>query len=209
MNEAPAMSAKGEKTRTEIVETAKALFYQKGYHHTSFTDIVDAAGILRGNIYHYFKTKDDILAAVVEQRLSEFRKMLAQWDAAYAEPKARLGRFAEMLISRQEDLARYGCPVGTLNAELGKAQAADNPAKPLLDLFRDWLARQFESLGYGEDSDALALHLLGRAQGITVITHVYRDPGLLAGEVGRLQAWIEALQPVRATGRSARARTRS
>ncbi len=207
MNAAPAMSAKGEKTRSEIVDTAKQLFYEKGYHPTSFTDIVDAAGILRGNIYHYFKTKDDILAAVVEQRLAEFRAMLGEWDKTEVAPKARLARFAEMLIGRRDDLSRYGCPVGTLNAELGKA--ADNPAKPLFDLFRDWLVRQFEALGHGEESDALALHLLGRAQGIAVITHVYRDPRLLADEVGRLRAWIEALAPVRAAGRTRRAETRS
>ncbi len=55
------MLSKGDKTRAEIVEHAKSLFYQRGYDGTSFTDIVNAVGVYRGNINYYFKTKDDIM----------------------------------------------------------------------------------------------------------------------------------------------------
>jgi AcrR family transcriptional regulator len=44
------MLSKGDKTRAEIVEHAKSLFYARGYDGTSFTDIVNAAGVYRGNI---------------------------------------------------------------------------------------------------------------------------------------------------------------
>lgn len=205
------MSSKGEKTRTEIVEAAQGLFYHQGYHHTSFSDIVDAAGILRGNIYHYFKSKDDILDAVVAQHLAQFAAMLANWEQQESQPHQRLLRFTEMLIGRQGDLMHYGCPVGTLTGELGKNSAAENPAQPLFDLFRQWLAHQFEALGHGKEADTLALHLLGRAQGITVISHVYRDPKLLKREVGLLQDWLTGLKPPRlkAAARPARAKTRS
>lgn len=205
------MSTKGEKTRTDILEAAQDLFYHQGYHFTSFSDIVDAAGILRGNIYHYFKTKDDILTAVIEQRLAQFGAMLDGWEQELDEPRARLLRFAEMLIGRQDDMVHYGCPVGTLTGELGKTSGAHNPAQPLFNLFRKWLARQFQALGYGAEADALALHLLGRAQGITVVTHVYRDPKLLEREVGLLQDWLASLKPpkIKAAARPARAKTRS
>ena len=44
------MSSKGDQVRHLIVETANRLFYEVGYNHTSFTDIVDAPDVQRGNI---------------------------------------------------------------------------------------------------------------------------------------------------------------
>ena len=48
-------------------------------------------------------------------------------------------------------------------------------------------------LGRKQDADALALHLLGRAQGIAVISHVYRDKKLLGREADQLKDWIEQI----------------
>ena len=70
-----AMASKGEKTRNDIIACAKNLFYQHGYEATSFSEIVSASGLFRGNIYHYFKSKDDILAAVIAQRRSDYRRL--------------------------------------------------------------------------------------------------------------------------------------
>ncbi len=188
------MSAKGEKTRTEIVDAAKDLFYRKGYHHTSFSDIVEGAGVLRGNIYHYFRTKDELLAAIIERRLAEYTATLERWDSDYLDPVQRLKRFARMLVERGDDLVQYGCPVGTLNAELGKArQEAGNPARALMDLFSKWLTCQFEALGYGKEARLTALHLLGRVQGISVISHVYEDADILQREVTDLEGWIDGI----------------
>lgn len=194
--DAPPLSAKGEKTRADIIDSAKALFYERGYSGTSFSDIVDAAGVYRGNIYHYFKSKDDILQAVVTQRLDEFRAMLESWDEEYPQPKDRLVRFVRMIADNGSDLVRYGCPIGTLNTELGKKESElKRSARALFDLFCGWLAAQLAALGQGKDADALALHLLGRAQGISVIVHVYEDAKLLKREVEGLEAWIYDLPP--------------
>jgi AcrR family transcriptional regulator len=65
-------------TREHIVRTADELFYRQGFQHTSFAD---AVGISRGNFYYHFKTKDEILAAVIGARITERRRMLGQWDA--------------------------------------------------------------------------------------------------------------------------------
>jgi len=67
-------------TRDHIVEAADHLFYQQGYEHTSFSDIADAVQISRGNFYYHFKTKDEILDAVIEARLANTQKMLDQWE---------------------------------------------------------------------------------------------------------------------------------
>lgn len=204
----PAMSSKGEQTRTGIVEAARNLFYRKGYHHTSFTDIVEEAGVVRGNVYHYFKTKDDLLGAVIEQHLAEYKALLETWEQEKTTPLKRLKRFARMLIARSDDLSQFGCPIGTLSTELGKNPTSEpNPARALLDLFKDWLTRQFILMGFGGDAEKLALHLLGRAQGISILTHVYRDTDWLADEVKQMEVWLTSLVPKPAPVKTARKKT--
>ncbi len=188
------MLSKGEKTRAEIVDRAKALFYERGYDGTTFTDIVEAVGVYRGNINYYFKTKDDILKAVIERHLEEFAALLSAWSDSHPDPRDRLLDFAHMIVAREAALTRYGCPIGTLNTELGKDRVElQQSARALFDLFRAWLAEQFRALGRAGDADALALHLLGRAQGVAVIAHVYQDGDLLRREVAALEAWIKTV----------------
>lgn len=189
------MASKGEKTRADIVECARALFYEHGYDGTSFSQIVDATGLFRGNIYHYFKTKDDILGAVVERYLEDYHALLSRWEREHDEPRARLRAFVDMIVGRKAELVDYGCPIGSLNTELGKERRElQRVARGLFDLFREWLAARFEELGRSkQDADALALHLLGRAQGIAVISHVYQDAHLLEREASQLKDWIDRL----------------
>ncbi len=188
------LQAKGEKTRNEIIECAKDLFYHKGFEATSFSDIVDAAGVNRGNIYHHFKSKDDILRAVIEQRLQEFAALLASWESQLADPRARLIAFVHMVVARQDELARYGCPIGSLNTELGKDRPVlQHEARKLFDLFRDWLAQQLALLGVAEAGQAMAMHVLGRAQGIALMAHVYNDSAYLLRETTQLEDWLKQL----------------
>jgi AcrR family transcriptional regulator len=202
------MSSKGEQTRNEIVEAARNLFYRKGYHHTSFTDIVEESGIMRGNVYHYFKTKDDLLDAVINQNLAGYNAMLESWAQEKTTPLKRLKRFTRMLVAESDSLSQFGCPIGTLSTELGKnPDSAPNPARALLDVFKDWLANQFRLMGFGNDAEKLAMHLLGRAQGISILTHVYRDPDWLADEVKQMEAWLNSLAPKPALAKTARKKT--
>ena len=186
--------SKGEKTRADIVGCAKQLFYELGYDGTSFSDIVEASGLYRGNIYHYFKTKDEILKAVINQHLEEFRALLSQWEKEHIDPKARLQAFVGMIAGRKVELVKYGCPIGSLNTELGKDRRdLQKAARALFDLFRDWLASRFTELNRADEAEVLALHLLGRAQGIAVMSHVYQDAKLLRRETDQLHAWIAQL----------------
>jgi len=103
-------------------------------------------------------------------------------------------RFVEMITDHEAELVRFGCPIGSINTELGKARRdLQRSAKALFDLFRDWLTTQFVALGREAEAQSLALHLLGRAQGISLIAHVYQDAAVLQREVATLRAWVDAL----------------
>jgi AcrR family transcriptional regulator len=57
---------KPEVRRQEIITAARQLFQEKTYENTSMQDVMDQLGIAKGTIYHYFKSKEELLAAVVE-----------------------------------------------------------------------------------------------------------------------------------------------
>lgn len=188
------MPRKSERTRQKIVEAANQLFYHKGYNHTSFSDVVEAAGVPRGNIYYYFKSKDDILRASIAFRLERIENMLQSWSDSYRTPVERLHRFLEILPGSADSLAHYGCPMGSLNVELGKEQdELQAQARALFEAFEGWLADQFSELGYAGRARELAQRLLAFGQGITTMTQVYRNTQFLHRETRRLEKWIDRL----------------
>ena len=183
-------------TRAQIVEAADGLFYRQGFEHTSFTDIAEAVRISRGNFYYYFKTKDEILAAVIAARLQSTRAMLERWEAEGATPADRIRSFIDILIANKAKIKRYGCPVGTLTGELAKlSHDARGEANKLFTLFRSWLKRQFELAGRRKDADALALHLLARSQGVATLANAFRDEKFIRREVQEMYDWLDAQIP--------------
>lgn len=188
-------------TRDHIVEAADRLFYQRGYEHTSFSDIAEAVKISRGNFYYHFKTKDEILGAVIGLRLASTRTMLERWETEGSDPADRIRRFIDILITNRAQIMRHGCPVGTLCNELAKLDhVARADANQIFTLFRDWLGRQFALLGREADADALAMHLLVRSQGVATLANAFRDEAFIRQEVERMAAWLEA-QAARGTRR--------
>ncbi|WP_336079354.1 TetR/AcrR family transcriptional regulator [Thalassospira sp. CH_XMU1448-2] len=179
-------------TRDRIIETADRLFYQQGFEATSFADIASAVGISRGNFYHHFKTKDDILDAVINQRLANTEQMLDRWEISGNDPSERIRSFIHILIVNGEKIRKFGCPVGTLSSELAKLNhSAQSDAAGLFTLFRSWLCRQFVALGFGAKSDALAMHILGRSQGVATLANAFDDDGFLKSEVTLMCNWLD------------------
>jgi len=181
-------------TRDHIVESADHLFYRQGYEHTSFSDIADDVQISRGNFYYHFKTKDEILGAVIEERLAYTQRMLDRWEAEGTSPVDRIHSFIHMLVANRADIKRYGCPVGTLCSELAKLNhASREEANKLFTLFRTWLRRQFAALGRAQDADMLAMHLLARSQGVATLANAFHDEKFIRQEVKLMCDWLESI----------------
>ncbi|WP_374369332.1 TetR/AcrR family transcriptional regulator [Dongia sp.] len=181
-------------TRSQIVAAADNLFYRQGFAHTSFADIAAAVDLSRGNFYYHFRTKDEILEAVIAARLEKTQAMLDRWELDGDNPQARIRSFIHILIANRADIKRYGCPVGTLSTELAKlGHAAQDEANQLFTLFRLWLRRQFAALGRKADADALALHLLARSQGVATLANAYHDEAFIRREVAMLEDWLQTI----------------
>lgn len=187
------MTEAKQDNRERIIEAANRLFYIKGYNQTSFADVANEVGISKGNLHYHFRSKDDLLEAIIALRIMVIQQNLARWDEEYPDAKDKLRRFAQMLLNEETDVVRYGCPLGSLNMELGKYQRElRNKSRKMFDLFQQWLEKAFQQMGC-KDSTALSTHLLTMVQGAALMTYVYADGELLKSECKNIIEWIDSL----------------
>ena len=177
--------------RERLLAAARTLIHHQGFRPTTLADIAKTSGIPLGNVYYYFKTKEDLGAAVIKGRAAEFRDLFDEWDRILPDPHRRLAAFIDFVEAHREELARHGCPVGSLCQELDKetvplAEKADG----ILQQQVDWAIGQFRALGRG-DAEGLGAYFVAMLQGITLVAHARRDPGMLEHQAARLRAWLE------------------
>src|SRR6266478_2300770 len=179
--------------RTRLIETAMKLAYKHGFRQTSLADIAEAAHVPVGNVYYYFKTKEELGEAVVERRLEEIRAFRAEMGRL-SSPKERLVAFLDSIQRNKDQLARGGCPLGGLCAELHKEGGA--LAKKSAELYSEpmaWLEKQFRAAGHEEYARELSAHLFCAFQGMAAVAHAANDSDLVVMEVKRLKDWIGTL----------------
>ncbi len=184
----------GDDTKQRILKQADRLFYQQGFNATSIGHIVKATGLSKGNITYHFNTRQAILTGIVENRLKKIDRLLIETDAQYQSAVDRLIRFCEMLLSEEQQLVHYGCPMGTLTTELSKNQPTlYQITLPMFQRFLCWLTRQFIDLNFTEaKAHENAMDLLAKVQGISVITHVFKDKTFLNTAINQIKTEIHA-----------------
>ena len=179
--------------RERLVEGVREVIYQQGVEKTTIADVARAADVPVGNVYYYFKTKDELVAAALESHAHDVRATLESLER-HRSPQARLKALVRALTGQRELTARYGCPLGSLCSELDKRDddAFDGACASLLQLPVDWAEQQFRSMGRRDARD-LAVALIAAYQGIALLTNTFRDPELMNREARRLERWIDAL----------------
>jgi TetR/AcrR family transcriptional repressor of nem operon len=178
--------------RQRLVEGARLLLRQQGVEKTTLADIAQAAHVPVGNVYYYFKTKDELVQAAIDAQAQDIQTMLASLDR-HRTPKARLKAFVRAITDQREIAALYGCPHGTLCSELSKRDDDLQRATPILmQLFIDWAEQQFRSMGRRDARD-LAVAIIASYQGIMLLTNTFREPELVVREARRLDRWIDSL----------------
>ncbi len=85
-----AKSATASERRTEILKSAAAAFRRRGYHGASVDEIASALEMTKGNLYYYFKNKEEILFACHEYSLDMLLALMAEVQADTASPEAKL-----------------------------------------------------------------------------------------------------------------------
>ncbi|AHL70410.1 TetR family transcriptional regulator [Bacillus pumilus] len=101
MTSAQSGAGKSEKTKQKIVTASRDLFAKKGYSETSVRDILEAAEISKGNLYHHFKGKEFLFLHIMEE---DHRFMMETWH----EEKQALHRAIDKLAGFAELLSQMG-----------------------------------------------------------------------------------------------------
>jgi AcrR family transcriptional regulator len=82
----------------EVLETAARIFHERGYADSTIQDVADALGILKGSLYYYIDSKEDLLFRLLEQVHDEVDELLEQIISRDALPMERLALYARKLM---------------------------------------------------------------------------------------------------------------
>ena len=72
--------------KNEILDAAAVLFMKKGFDNTSTNDILDAVGIARGTLYHHFKSKEEVMDALIDRQMEKILSAARQAAADLSVP---------------------------------------------------------------------------------------------------------------------------
>jgi AcrR family transcriptional regulator len=96
--------------RDQLVETAGRLFYREGYHATGIDRILAEAGVAKMTLYKHFRSKEELILAVLAKRSAQFRESFAQFlEAKKRTPERELLAVFDWLIAWVESKEFRGC----------------------------------------------------------------------------------------------------
>jgi AcrR family transcriptional regulator len=168
--------------------------HRQGFRATTIADVAHAAGVPLGNVYYHFRTKDDLGLTLIAEHRAQLEASFAQWEERYDEPAQRLHALLASVRETRADIARWGCPRGSLCQELEKGEGPlAEAASGLLRAQVDFAARQFRGLGHGARSRTLAYDLIASLQGASLLAQALRSPDALASALRRIEEWLSSL----------------
>jgi AcrR family transcriptional regulator len=101
-------SEQAARTRQAVLDTARRLFFTRGYAETSLQDIADELGVVKANVYYYFRTKDSLIAELLAERVRELEALLDEVEGL-TDPDGRAMRlidgFVEQVVIAHRSLA--------------------------------------------------------------------------------------------------------
>jgi AcrR family transcriptional regulator len=180
--------------RDRLIDAASQLFYEQGVERTTIADIATAADVPLGNVYYYFKTKDDVVDAVVSMRMGEIEATHAALETMYDTPVDRLKGLFKSLSGQAEIIAQRGCPIGSLCTELSKRGPGPDPnSAKLMQALIDLAEQYFQEMGRS-DAHELAIEMITSYQGTAVLANATASSELMRREADRIDRWIDELQ---------------
>lgn len=177
--------------REHIVDTALRLYRANGVAGTTLKDVAGAAGIPLGNMYYYFRTREDLVRAALEACEGELLDLLAALSPL--PPRAWFEGYFDWLLADPGGAAQFGCPFGTLASELrALGDPAATRAAQTVRLYLDALRTRTGALGLPlTDADDLFVAV----QGAYTVARTLNDPDLFRRGILRLRAGAPQLRP--------------
>ncbi|MGW1795637.1 TetR/AcrR family transcriptional regulator [Streptomyces sp. NPDC001984] len=180
--------------RQRLTAAAARVLHEQGVERTTLSDIAREADVPVGNVYYYFKTKDELVRAALSEHSAHLDELTGRLEQL-ADPRDRLKGLIEAWVDQRDVAARHGCPTGTLAVELDKRAdgTLDAEVGAVIRRLLDWAGRQFRELDLSEPED-LALTLISAYQGMSLLANALREPDIMTREGARLLRWLDSLQ---------------
>ncbi len=178
--------------RERLIQSADSLILKRGFKQTTLSDIAEDSGVPLGNVYYYFKTKEDIGKTVIESRLRELKHFLSECSEATT-PRDRLLAFLDYPSELRIRLVNNGCPLGTLSYELSRNDTdLRETSRELIKTLLEWSTSQFSEMGVSEP-EAHGLQFVSNLQGMSLVANTLQDVEIIDIMVERTRSWIESL----------------
>jgi len=189
--------AKRSNKRERLIDAAIQLFYQQGFHQTTIADIAKLSDVPLGNVYYYFKTKDEICSAVIKARHTEVKELISELDNLPTSLE-RIQGLINFYLSKAEQVSHYGNIFSSLVQELSKHESTlANDAKEILTAIINWLDVQFKDY-LGTDNSEFsfdsAMQLFASIQGMQILTLSFQDPKVTERQTTLLTKWLKSLK---------------
>lgn len=167
-------------TRDRLIESARFLFWERGFAGTSMADLLSHAGVNSGSFYHFFESKEALLREVLQTYLGGLRPMIV--DPAFAQTEEPVERIFAILAGYRDRIlqtdCKYGCPLGRLALEI---DPENRPAHQLIaENFQGWIGAIRECLEQlrdrlpeGADAESLATYVLAVMEGGVMLSRSY------------------------------------
>jgi TetR/AcrR family transcriptional repressor of nem operon len=138
-------------TRDRLINSARYLFWERGFAGTSMADLLAHAQVNSGSFYHFFESKEALLRAVLEGYLHALRPMIV--DPAFSQTEEPVERIFAILAGYRERIlstdCQYGCPLGRLALEI---DPENRPAHKLIaENFQGWIGAVRECVEQAKD----------------------------------------------------------
>jgi AcrR family transcriptional regulator len=181
-----------EGKRERLIASATELIYRQGVERPTLAQIAEAAGVPPGNVYYYFKTKDDLIEAVVESRAAYVRELIASLERRRT-PEARLKGLIRHWLETSDAVVLHGCPLGTLSVVLNDhGDGLEGHTSKLFATPIEWVEQQFREMGV-PDAREHALTMLSTVEGASLISNAVGDRDILISQMHRLERWVDSL----------------
>ena len=181
--------------RQRLVAAAIEQFHLKGVAGTSLADVARGADIPAGNVFYYFKTKDDLVRAVADEWCGLQSGYLQDLDSN-GDPIRRIEGFIDQACALGDMYVALGCPLAGLTRDLRQegGRLASEAAR-IYAIQVSWLEDQFAAGGFSHgDARAHTRFLMAGFHGAILLAHAQGDRTLIEAETESLKRWLQRLQ---------------
>jgi TetR/AcrR family transcriptional repressor of nem operon len=197
----------GRQTREAILDAATGLMHLKGYQATTLDDVLRESGIGKGNFYYYFKSKEDLGYAILDQVIASFLERTL--DPCFSDPLGprvvQIRCFLDRVLAAQRERNCVGgCALGNLASELSDVHEGFRTR--LSGVFTAWRERLTCALGEAQAAgsvgpecrpEAVAQFLVASLEGAILMSKLNKDIAVMERCVEELKRYLTLYEVAR------------